>query len=85
MPGIPALWRQKGHKFKTSLPYIVNSCLRRNTEGVYVCVCVMTFLPQQSWSRLCLSLGDRDLPHSGLSDITACRCLNSDYTTWMGH
>lgn len=34
MPGIPALWRQKGHKFKTSLPYIVNSCLRRNTEGV---------------------------------------------------
>lgn len=34
MLGIPALWRQKGHKFKTKLPYIVNPCLRRNKEGV---------------------------------------------------
>lgn len=30
---IPGLWRQKGHKFKTSLPNTVNS-LRRNKEGV---------------------------------------------------
>ena len=41
--------------------------LKRNIE-ICVCVCVVTFLSQQSWSRLCLSWGDRDLPHSGLSD-----------------
>lgn len=34
IPEIPALWRQKGHKFKTSLPNTANSCLRRNKEGM---------------------------------------------------